>query len=331
MQPILFVHNQPQRFVVIDLNLIKERWPVQERYERQRRVNPISVMAEVWQSSMVFCWFASWHSLFPVFFARLFNKPSLVVVGGYDTANVPEANYGSQRGGLRRWVSRAIISMATHLLVNSESARNEAITNAGADPKKITVVYHGIEPLAMGPLEGRERLVLTVGQVWRENFLRKGLKPFVEAAKFLPDVQFIHVGKWADDSIDELRALASENVQFAGFVADADLEVLCQRAWVYVQASLHEGFGMSLAEAMSAGCIPVSTRAGSLPEVVGDDGVYAQSNSPEDVAAAVQDAFKRDGAQRQQVRDRILTEFSIERRRQSLHALVQSLINRDRH
>jgi glycosyltransferase involved in cell wall biosynthesis len=183
----------------------------------------------------------------------------------------------------------------------------------------------------MGPLTGRERLVLTVGQVWRENFLRKGLKPFVEAAKFLPDMQFIHVGKWVDDSIDDLRAIATSNVQFAGFVADNDLALLCQRAWVYVQASLHEGFGMSLAEAMSAGCIPVATRAGSLPEVVGDCGVYARSNSPEDVAAAIREAFERDGAQRQQIRDRILTEFSIERRRQALQALVQSLIDRDTH
>src|SRR5215470_6599139 len=136
-------------------------------------------MHAVWQSSLVFCWFASWHSLLPVFFARLFNKPSLVVVGGYDTANLPEANYGSQRGGVRRWIARATIKLATHLLVNSESAGKEAITNAGANPNKITVIYHGIEPLAMGPLEGREQLVLTIGQVWRENFLRKGLLPFV--------------------------------------------------------------------------------------------------------------------------------------------------------
>src|SRR5438034_7161352 len=127
MRPILFVHNQAQSFVVIDLKLLQERWPVEERYEQRRRVNPTSVMRSVWNSSLVFCWFASWHSLLPVFFSRILNKPSVVVVGGYDTANLPEANYGSQRGGLRRWVSRAIINMATQLVVNSESARKEAI------------------------------------------------------------------------------------------------------------------------------------------------------------------------------------------------------------
>ncbi len=325
MQPILFVHNQAQSFVIIDLKLLQERWPVRERYEQNRLVNPFSVMWAVLHSSMVFCWFASWHSLFPVFFAWLFNKPSLVVVGGYDTANLPEANYGSQRGGLRRWVSRAIIKMATHLLVNSDSARREAIANAGADPDKITLVYHGIEPLAMGSLESREQLALTIGQVWRENLLRKGLLPFVEAAKYLPETQFVHVGKWRDDSIDDLRVAAGANVQFAGFVAADELEALCQRAKVYVQVSLHEGFGMSLAEAMSAGCIPVVTSVGSLPEVVGDTGVYARSNTPEDVAAAIRQALEWDDTQRQRARNRILTEFPIERRRQTLHGLIEKL------
>ncbi len=326
MRPILFVHNMPQRFVVIDHRLLQERWPVLVRYEQRRLVNPASVARDVLRCSMVFCWFASWHSLLPVFLAWLINKPSLVVVGGYDTANVAGANYGSQRGGVRRWMSRAIMEMSTCLLVNSESARRETIANVGIEPSKITLAYHGVEPLAMGALEGRERLVLTIGQVWRENLLRKGLLPFVEAARYLPDAQFVHVGGWCDDSINDLRAAASENVQFTGFVPDSELQTLCQRSRVYVQASLHEGFGMSLAEAMSAGCIPVVTSAGSLPEVVGNTGIYAQSNAPTDIADAVRQALDWDGVERQQARHRILTEFPMERRRQALHTVVERLL-----
>ncbi len=91
MKPILFVHNARQRFVTIDLDLLRERWQVAERFEQGRKINPMAVWRAVQNSSLVFCWFASWHSLFPIWFARLLGKPSLVVVGGYDTANLPEA------------------------------------------------------------------------------------------------------------------------------------------------------------------------------------------------------------------------------------------------
>ena len=326
MTQILFVHNETQSFVHTDLALLQERWQVQERYELARRINPLAVFRAVQQSSLVFCWFASWHSLLPVIFARLLRKPSVVVVGGYDTANLPEANYGSQRGGIRRWLARAVIHNATCLLVNSYSARDEAITNAAADPEKITVMYHGVEPVSMGN-EAREPLVLTVGGVWQENFLRKGLLPFVQAAARLPDIPFVLVGKWMDQSIDELRAQASSNVQFTGYLSDEEIEAMFMRAAVYVQASLHEGFGLSVAEAMTAGCIPVVTSVGSLPEVVGETGVYLDSNEPAEIATCVERALAFNGNSRQQARERVVTKFPMEQRRDALHSLIMTLLH----
>jgi len=170
--------------------------------------------------------------------------------------------------------------------------------------------------------------VLTVGNVWQENLLRKGLLPFVQAAAHLPATKFMLIGKWYDDSIETLRRVAGPNVEFTGFVSDERLVDLYQRASVYVQASLHEGFGLSVAEAMLAGCIPVVTRKGALPEVVGDAGVYAASNDPLDVAVAIRRALTLDGSARQRARERILTQFPVERRRKALYALVDQLLMR---
>lgn len=323
---ILFVHNEPTRFVTCDRDLLRERFALHDCYLPSKRINPVAIQRAVRQADLVFAWFASWHSFLPVLLARQYGKPSVVVVGGYDTANVPEAGYGSQRGGLRRWVSRTIIRNATRLIVNSHSAERETVTNTGADPHKITVIHHGIEPFPMGPTQGRERIALTIGKALRENLLRKGLLPFVQAARLLPDVQFVHVGRWCDDSIDILRANAGPNVQLIDFIPDDGLHGMSQRAWVYVQASMHEGFGMSLAESMSAGCIPVATRAGSLPEVIGPDGLYTPSNDSVDVAQTIRQALERDGEWRQRARERVLTEFSMEKRRQALHSLASDLL-----
>ena len=327
MKRILFVHNQLTRFVQIDRDLLAERYAVTERHEpRLLRLRPLAVRRAVRDHDLVFAWFASWHSFLPIVQARLAGKPSVVVVGGYDTANVPEAGYGSQRGGLRGLLVRTVIRSATHLVANSESAMHEAVGNAGADPRRISVIYHGIEPIAEGAPDGRERVVLTVGNVWRENFLRKGLLPFVRAAARLPDVRFLHVGRWSDDGIDELRRLATPNVEFLGPLPDAELFRSYRRASVYVQASLHEGFGLSVAEAMSAGSVPVVTRAGALPEVVGPAGVYTNSTEPAELAAAIRQALDQADGLRQAARLRVLTEFSMQRRRTALHDLVEAVL-----
>ena len=51
-------------------------------------------------------WFASWHTFWPLTFAWLLRKPSLLIVGGFDTANVPEIGYGYQQGGMTKRLSR---------------------------------------------------------------------------------------------------------------------------------------------------------------------------------------------------------------------------------
>jgi len=275
---------------------------------------------------MVFCWFASWHSFTPVLLARLLHKPAIVVIGGYDTANVPEAGYGSQRGGLRRLVARTVIHSATHLIAFSESAKKEAVANAGADPDKTRVIYQGIPLTAIGSCDKRKPLVLTVGNVWRENLLRKGLLPFVRAAEYLPELTFVLVGKWHDDSIQQLRRVAGPNVELKGYLSDNQLNELYVRASVYVQASLHEGFGMSVAEAMLGGCIPVVTRKGSLPELVGETGVYIDSNDPVSVAKAIRYALNQGSTMRREAQGRIVSHFSLERRRQALITFIDHLL-----
>ena len=113
----------------------------------------------------------------------------------------------------------------------------------------------------------------------------------MEAARELPDVRFVLAGKWLDDAIEELRAVAPENVEFTGWLSDEDLRDLYRRAAVYVQASRHEGFGLAVAEAMLAGCVPVVVNVTSMPEVVGDAGVLIESPRPEEVAEGVRRAL----------------------------------------
>lgn len=312
---ILLVHNRLTSFVRLDLECLRQGHEVTELCLRSRRLNPIGIWRQVEAHDVVFGWFASWHTFLPVLFARCMRKPSVLVIGGYDLAKLPSIGYGHQRGGLKKWVSRATMRLASALITNSRYSEHEARRNAGLSDRRVRVIYHGIADLfGELPAGPREPLAITIGNVDRANLHRKGLEPFVRAAKFLPDVKFVVVGAFKDGAIEELRKIAGANVEFTGWVDDGQLLEYCRRASVYVQASRHEGFGMSVAEAMAAGCIPVVTRQGALPEVVGDTGVYTAAD-PQAIAKAIAQALDLPEAGRARARQRVLIQFSLQKRR----------------
>jgi glycosyltransferase involved in cell wall biosynthesis len=325
---ILFVHNYLTRFVSQDLDALRKQHRVSECSLTSRLVNPLSLWRKVRAHDAVFGWFASWHTVLPMAYAKLLHKPSILVVGGYDLASMPEIGYGHQRGGPKKWLSGFAIRMAQCLITNSHYSATEATRNAGVRGKSLNVVYHGVpDPFFRLPGTRRERVALTVGNVERSNLRRKGLEPFVRTAALLPDVKFVVAGSWKDGAIRQLQAIATANVEFTGWLEDAALLEWYRRASVYVQASLHEGFGMAVAEAMLAGCIPVVMNVGALPEVVGDCGVYCRSPEPADIASAIERALAFQDSDRSRARGRILDQFPPQARHQSLDRILAGLVH----
>ncbi len=131
---ILFIHNHLTSFVRSDLELLRQDFNVSEMAVTGRWANPARVYRKILENDLVFGWFASWHTFFPMHFARWLKKPSIMVTGGYDLANLPEAGYGSQRGGARRLITNSTLRSASALVVNSNFSQDEAIKHAGIPP-----------------------------------------------------------------------------------------------------------------------------------------------------------------------------------------------------
>jgi glycosyltransferase involved in cell wall biosynthesis len=82
---------------------------------------------------------------------------------------------------------------------------------------------------------------------------------------------------------------------------------------------------------MLAGCIPVTTAAGALPEVVGDAGVVIKEASAEEIARGVELALALDEPARAAARDRVLELFPLMVREEGLEAVVrEALEGKDR-
>lgn len=327
MRPrLLYVHSRKASFVAIDREILAERYEVEDLFQPGRVPNLAKVVRGVLRADAVFGWFASWHTFFPITLAWLLRKPSVLIVGGFDTANMPDIGFGYQQGGLRRFASRWIMRRARRLITHSDYTLGEIERNTPIPPERVTVLHLGVPDPFGEPPGPKEREALTVGAIDHTTLVQKGQIPFVEAARQLPDVRFTFVGKWLDESVEELRRRAGDNVEFTGWLSDDDLHATYRRAAAYVQASRHEGFGLAVAEAMLAGCVPVVMNVTAMPEVVGDAGVLIESQSPEDVADGVRSALELGPDAARRARERILTAFPMERRREGILRVVEEAV-----
>jgi len=104
-------------------------------------------------------------------------------------------------------------------------------------------------------------------------------------------------------SYQSLQALlkarnAEARVVFTGFVPDDELPHWYRAAQCVVMPSLDEGFGLPALEAMACGTPVVASRAGALPEVIGDAGLLFDPRSAEALAAAMERLLSDDDLHR---------------------------------
>lgn len=80
-----------------------------------------------------------------------------------------------------------------------------------------------------------------------------------------------------------LKNNLKEKVKFFDSIPDEDLINLYFESFVYVQPSHFEGFGLTLLEAMSAGCPVICSNNTSLPEVAGNAALFFDSNNAKEL------------------------------------------------
>ncbi len=326
---ILFLTSSLSSFADGDLRMLRKTYPVREVVTgggpagslMQRLSLGLEILSGVLRTDMAFSWFAHNHAYLAVMAAGLLGKKSLVVVGGYEVAKEPEIGYGALLDpGMAKKI-RYIIENADCILAVSEFSRREILQVAG--PRRIETVYNGIDTSVFSPGGRKENIVLTVCFVSTENIRLKGLDTFIDAARHLPEVRFVLLGRALDDALETLKRGAPDNVEFVGAVGQGELIEWYRRAKVYCQISYRESFGVALAEAMSCECVPVVTDRGALPEVVGDLGFvipYADTRATVD---AISRALISDAGPA--ARKRVCDTFSVEQREQELRRIIATL------
>ena len=270
----------------------------------RRRVRDMLAMGRaVARARVDLIFFPASYSFFPVWNVKR------VVVTIHDTLPLvhPELVFPTWQGRVS-WTlkERAAVRWADGILTVSEAARRDLVAWYRLPADKVRVVSEGpdscFRPLPLGPESDRalarygiapgQRYLLYLGGLSPHKNLLRLIEAFARLVEGgdAGDVQLVLAGDLGDvfhTHVPELRAAVArwrlgDRVRFPGFVPDADLAFVYSRAYALVQPSLLEGFGLPPVEAMACGVPIVYSRAGSLPEVVGDAGL---DFDPTDVAA----------------------------------------------
>ena len=199
-------------------------------------------------------------------------------------ANEPVIKYGAMQGKSRARFGKWLLSRAHIVIAVSKSNKREIINNACVSINKIKLIYNAIPDSKNSQNIVKKNIVLTVGEINKETFKRKGLDRFIAVAKKMPNVQFIHIGKWTNNKgipcetmIRYVKKISSPNIQYLGYVNTEVLRQYYLESKVYLQLSRHEAFGISVVEAMSYNCTPIVTNSYALPEIVQLNGIVVKS------------------------------------------------------
>ena len=207
-------------------------------------------------------------------------------------------HYDKSRRTFFRSAIKTSLRRASRVIVPSKATRDELIRLLDADPTRIDVAYHGVDPAAFHaptPEEkARVRARLGLGETSYIAFLgakepRKNVPNLIRgwaravADRAQPPALVIAGGQGHDDDIDQAVASVPPHLRLLrpGYLRFADLPGYLGGALVAAYPSYGEGFGLPILEAMACGAPVLTTPRLSLPEVGGDAVAYTGPDADE--------------------------------------------------
>ncbi|MBN1120535.1 MAG: glycosyltransferase family 4 protein [Anaerolineae bacterium] len=194
------------------------------------------------------------------------------------------------------------VKRANHVIAISESTKRDLMRLYGTPEEKISVVYEAAAPhfkpqsadsiaAVRQKYDLPDRYLLSVGTIEP----RKNLARLVEVLSVVrhehPNLKLVIAGSqgWLVESFFEAldRFDQRDAVIITGFVPEDDLPPLYAGATVAVLASLYEGFGLPVLEAMACGTPIACSSTSSVGEIAGNAALTFDPECPGEITAAL--------------------------------------------
>jgi glycosyltransferase involved in cell wall biosynthesis len=186
-----------------------------------------------------------------------------------------------REGTRRRFVTRRSAARAARVLTLTQFSKYELVRHVHVPPNRVRVIPLG--PSGLGGMPSgaatREPLILYVGSILARRHVAELVAGFGRLAQRHPDVRLVIAGDMRGVARNQLDAQirhagVSDRVTVTGFVTDAELAGLYQRASAFAFLSSYEGFGLTPLDAIAAGVPPVVLDTPTAREVYGPAALY---------------------------------------------------------
>jgi glycosyltransferase involved in cell wall biosynthesis len=181
-----------------------------------------------------------------------------------------------------------VVRRADRFIAVSRYTADDLVRRAGVPAAKITVVYHGLDPVfarpvgAGAPGDGTPYMLAVGGVSPRKNTRRliEAFRRWRARSHERAAYRLLITGTSLDHEFAEHGA--PDGVSLLGYVAKAELPELYAGASAFLYPGIYEGFGLPILEAMACGTPVVTSTTGAAPEIAGGAAVLVD---PFDVAA----------------------------------------------
>ena len=277
--------------------------------DRSRSLGYFFAMGKaVRQANFDVFFFPAVYSYFPL----LARTPCVICYHDTTAERIPHLLF-PKKINHRLWQAKTALAklQTTRAMTVSESSARDLENILNIPKRKIDVVTEAADEVfrlieddaAVAAVQSRYNIprdadyIMTLGGMNAHKNILSLLKTMPSVIAKHPNACLVIVGDTSGkgfwDNVPELMAFVEENptlkerVIFTGYANDEDVVHLLNGAAALAFPSLWEGFGLPAVEAMSCGAPVLASDRGSLPEVVGDAGLFYDPENLEEIEACL--------------------------------------------
>ena len=204
----------------------------------------------------------------------------------------------------------ADLKKADCLLAISEFSKQEGIDHLGFNPQAIINISSAVDSFFQDQFAHGDVDTLKSKLGITKPFLlytggadpRKNLKRLLQAYANLDTAlraehQLVLAGRIDSSEMPDLlktvkaHGLRSEEILFADYISDIDLQTLYYSCKLFILPSWHEGFGLPALEAMKSGAAVIGSNVTSIPEVIQNPAALFDPLSIESICQKIHEAL----------------------------------------